>query len=370
MRARPNTPLFHVGLVAVLAGLAGCSERDDAQAFTPINTLGNDAGDTDGLFRLDVEVLDGIPENCGRREITAESLTPRLVLLLDESGSMFGQDWDHDGDTSTVPVTRWSVLHDTVDTLLMGAEDEMDFGAVLFPQPDTQTGCDVATEPTVAVQATARDAIMNAIPARDFRTEAGATPARGAVEAARDHLQTFMDDRPSAMVLITDGDANCTPGAVTEQEALAYDEGLVEVVETTYDDLGVPTFLIAVGFATDPVSQQRLTDLAEAGGAPKSDGDPFYSASSESNLDQALADVVARVSCTVALDVPAHGPGYTEIDVNGTRWPRLDDCAEGDGWRFTSSSAPYNTVEMCGEACIALQQTGVIDAEYTCPAEG
>ena len=62
------------------------------------------------------------------------------MLVLDKSGSMSQNSWDHDANAMTADITRWNSLHQVVQFLLANFDDKINFGVKLFP---SGTGCTV-----------------------------------------------------------------------------------------------------------------------------------------------------------------------------------------------------------------------------------
>jgi hypothetical protein len=127
---------------------------------------------------------DGVVPTCGGERVLLSSARPSVMLLLDKSGSMVDNAWDHDGDDSTEAVNRWTSLHDVTSNLLGTYADTVDFGAVLFPAADAevlgnagydatfQAACRMSDDAEVAVAPGTREAILAAMPGRDASFEA------------------------------------------------------------------------------------------------------------------------------------------------------------------------------------------------------
>ena len=48
-------------------------------------------------------------------------------------------------------------------------------------------------------------------------------------------------------------------------------------------------------------------------------------------------------------------------------YSQVDDCDTQDGWTYPTEAGPHNSILLCGAACDAIQNGGVVDVEYICP---
>ena len=343
----------------------------------------SDGDDSDGNnFPGTPDVPDGDMPDCGGDLIELAATPPNVMLVLDKSGSMTNpdNDWDHDNDSNTADVSRWTSLHDTVDSLLTRYDDTVNFGAVLFPAADADHGggaaqaCLMEDEAEVAVAPNNRETILATIPGRLSDTSGG-TPARFGILNAVNHLTDITADGSRAIVLVTDGEANCIPGE--NDFAAEYDSELETAVASAYADNGIPTYVVGIDIDDDNLSgddprtlEEAMNDIADVGGVPRDGAERFYNVSDHNALQAALDDIAARVSCTVTLDEVPNDPEYVELNVDGQSFDQVDSCSDGDGWRFTTDEAPYNTIELCGAACDAFVAAGTLETQYMCPPAG
>jgi hypothetical protein len=381
-------PLTAAALLTVFAFSTGCNDVnlkeveyddagdwDDADEGSEDEGEENDGGDGDG----DGDNGDGDgdgdfePPTCGGETIMVESSTPNLMLVLDKSGSMTSQTWEQDGET----VTRWNSLHGVVSDLLDSSEGDMNLGAALFPavgadHNDADLACIVSDGPEVEVGPNNGSNILAAMPGASEATR-GATPATAGILNGLAHLESVEDGGSSAMILVTDGAANCKAGA--DDYIGEYDDALAPAVQDAYERAGIPTYVVGIDMkdwdnAVNVDPRASLNDVAEAGGVPRQGDDAFYDVQSQDDLALALQKITSKVACTVSLETAAPGPAYTEVSIDGETIDYVDNCEDGDGWTFTSDAYPYNTVELCGSACDALQDSGTVAFDYTCPPEG
>jgi hypothetical protein len=311
--------------------------------------------------------------------IQLEPLPPNVMLVLDKSRSMTNP-WDHDLDASTPEISRWHSLHNVVADVTAQFSDTIHFGSILFPsadawldEPTNEFSCLVNDAPEVPVGVMTRDAILGSMPDPLDLTISGGTPAAAGVQNAVDHLLTLPDDAPRAVLLLTDGAANCNPDEAPQDTLFVYDAQVPLVVAQAFGDHAIPTYVIGINIldelGTKPAVNPHvaLNTVAEAGGAPSSGADSFYNSFNEIELAEALQAVAMKIECTVSLPEEPEFPDLAAVSVDGQPWDQIGDCAAGDGWTYTNPVAPFNAIELCGAACDALQGGGTVQVEYGCP---
>lgn len=215
------------------------------------------------------------------------------------------------------------------------------------------------------------DAILSAMPGRDAQFE-GATPTRQAILNGLNHLETVEATGPRAMVLVTDGAANCVydPGTNIGR---VYDTELEETVRSAYQDNGIPTYVVGIDITADhPVQGRNLRDdlnaVADAGGVARDGDERFYNVADQDTLAAALDEIARRVECTVALEDAPTDPDALTVELDGALQPRLNSCSEGDGWRF--ASADFSSIELCNDACVAFREVQQLDTTHVCDPAG
>ena len=318
---------------------------------------------------------DGIsadPDECISETFDLSANAPSVMLVLDKSSSMSDESWMHGGEQ----VTRWSSLHSVVSDLLTTYDATIDFGATMFPAVDAghwedgfETACQVDSTPDVRPDAENAANILAAMPGPDTVVQ-GATPARAGMVTALAHLGQQTGDNPRAVLLVTDGLANCA----SEEGMFLYDESLPSVVETAYGSLGIPTYVVGIDIRDEYVdyaqanAHEVLEDVALAGGVAR-DGDlPYYAADDETALYTALDEVAARIECTVPLEVAVPEDAKFEVRVDDEAVGQVTDCSTESGWHFTDDSQ-RSTIELCGTACDALRVTGHLETSL-CAEDG
>ncbi|MCA9706103.1 MAG: VWA domain-containing protein [Myxococcales bacterium] len=322
------------------------------------------------------------PPSCNDETIQLTVEPPHVVLLLDKSGSMVQSTWDHDGDTGTPAVTRWNSLYTVVDTLTHDVEDGIELGMVLFPsasltQTEPSTACLVDPEPAAPVAPGNADAIVGALPGPDSLEIYGGTPVSAGMQVVLDHLAAVADGRPQAVVLVTDGAANCMAGTSGNAVFTQYDDDLAPMLAGAHA-AGIPTYVVGVDIldevGTYPVANpyERLSELAEAGGVPQpGGGDAFYNTTDEEQLLTALGGIAAELSCTIELETPAEYAAQLRVEIDGATVERVDACSpEGEGWRYLQDAAPFTSIELCPASCDLAHLQASLDVEYACIPQG
>ncbi len=320
------------------------------------------------------------PPSCGGQSVQLSIHPPQVVLLLDKSGSMVQNLWDHDRDPGTQQVTRWNSLFHVVETTVHDVEDGVDLGMVLFPSveledEDSATACIVDPLPQAAVAPANADTLVDALPGPDATDLFGGTPVSGGLAVVLEHLAEIEDGRTQAVVLVTDGAANCMTGTEGAAVFTEYDENLRPMVADAHA-AGVSTYVVGVDIEDElgfyPVANpyERLNELALAGGVPREGQESFYNAVDEAQLTAALGAIGAQLGCTITLDTPAEYSTQVRVMVGGEEIPQVLECQGGDGWRYGQDHAPYTSIELCETACAEAHGEAQIDLDYACVPEG
>ncbi|MBL9106256.1 MAG: hypothetical protein JNL82_35360 [Myxococcales bacterium] len=380
---------------------------DEGESTADPPTSGSETGGSEsGSTTMDL--------NCGVADIKAEVTIPRVMLVLDKSGSMVANPygfWDADGDDAdddgfkdadpatmaTPKVTRWQSLYETVDFIVTGFEERMDFGAVLFPAIDATKdydarACPVDADPTVPVGPDQGAVILGAIPAADNTAIRGGTPAAAGIVTGVAGLATddpAEADKPKYLIFITDGAANCPIEPVDAMDSSLfeiYDANLPVVVADALGQ-GIPTYVVGIDIE-DVVSVtqkdgnpdatntfEKLNEVAVAGGQARPGDEKFYNTANQVELQAALMSISELItSCTFELNKPLLDSQYVEkleVDPDGPSpllygLMQVTDCATESGWHFTDETR--TAIELCGDACTLYKQTGDVNIVFECQA--
>ncbi len=329
---------------------------------------------------------------CEVVQATLKPVVPNMMLVLDKSGSMVVNPsglWDHDANVNTPKISRWNSLHDVVELILTKFNVKLNFGASLFPSkfangdydPDA---CKVNANVEIPVAPNNKDTILANIPTALDVSLKGGTPTAAGMKAALAHLKTLPADVPRAVLLVTDGAANCTTGAGDPMNYAplfeAYDNTLNTVVGDAFTKDNIPTYVVGIDTknVVSPVMKDgdpdsinpfvKLNELAAQGGKPKNNvNEKFYNATNQIELEAALDLIIAdALSCVIPLKVEPAKPELTKVKLLNADVPHVMDCAKENGWVYTNPNGPYDAIELCGTACTNLKQSGKAEVNFFC----
>ncbi len=315
---------------------------------------------------------------------------PNVVLVLDKSGSMVVNPhgfWDHDSNPITAMITRWNSLHQVVQDLTFSHGDRVNFGAALFPSKSATaqydgSACVVSAEVEAPVAAMNSSDLLDAIPPAGDANLKGATPTAAGVTIALNHLKGLDPAVSRAIVLITDGAANCAMGSEPPPMFETYDQSLHTIVQQAHEVDQIPTYVVGIAIK-DVVSGDekdgdpdkinnfnKLNELAVQGGRPREDPEQrFYLALDQPQLKQALLEVVDdTLSCSLPLPFAPKLPEMTGVAVGNESFSQVEDCASDDGWVYDDPDGPFTAIILCGAACEALKAAGSAEVEFFCGA--
>jgi len=328
---------------------------------------------------------------CEEIKATLKPVEPNIMLVLDKSGSMVANPaglWDHDGDPNTPKITRWNSLFQVVQLVTTDYNDNINFGANLFPSTKAlgeykPTACLVEGDVEIPVAPKNKDAILNGIPQAGDTSLKGGTPAAAGVTAALAHLKTLDPQVPAAILLVTDGAANCGAGLQPPPLFEAYDQTLHTIVKDAWTVDSIPTYVVGIdtknvvsdnsqdGNPNATNTYEKLNELAVDGGKPKDDPtEKFYNAVNQIELKAAL-DIIAAdaLSCLIPLESQPGFPEETKVIVGDADIPKVADCASENGWIYEMDMMGlYTGIRLCGTACEALKAEKAADVEFYCTA--
>lgn len=320
------------------------------------NSLPDMPGSTDGSGDPDKKVGD----ECGEHFFQAKSLPPNVMLVLDKSGSMYFQSWLDGAETKR----RWASLHAVTETLLRRLDGRFNFGLKLFPALGAQESKDKTIacrlEPGVEVECgpNQADKILQVMPGADAEVY-GDTPTVSGLDAAYKYLSTLSTPNPKAMVLIVDGETNCSE---TNQE-------LATLAKQAFD-ANIPVYVVGIDLSSSVAS--GLSQTAVAGGTKK-----LYNTQDSGALISTLETILGEVvSCTIPFKIAPQYPDRVEVRSGSTLVPRIEganSCAEASaagkphGWVFSDPSDSPKEITLCGDSCENYRKNPQLRVEFHCP---
>jgi hypothetical protein len=298
---------------------------------------------------------DGGP-GCPSTSVRLDPVTPTVLLLLDQSGSM---------TTGFGGTDRWnamkSSLVDPTNGVVTQLQDSVIFGATLYTSDNGGATCPVLT--SVAPAMSNLSAINGLLQANEPEDD---TPTGASIVGATGILSSLAVDpdappSPKIIVLATDGEPDTC--AVPDPQTQAGKDEAIAAAQAAYA-AGIRLFILSVGNEVGAAHQQ---DMANAGAGKPLDhsaGDaPFYGAENPGDLRAAFDEIINGVrTCTFALDgnvADGHASEGTVI-LNGQALGYDDP----NGWTLTDPS----TLELQGTACEAfLADPSVsLSADFPC----
>lgn len=277
------------------------------------------------------------------------------MFVLDRSGSM--KDSWRDGVSG-----KWSSLISVVDNVVTGDTAGTQFGALIYPAKDSsrERSCDVNTGSSnyVALSADSESQIQSTL--ADTGPNGG-TPTRLAIDTA---VTLFPEDhRPRAIILVTDGMANCQYGTGREDE---YDYQVHDAVSEAYTMYGIPTYVVGIEIESkgESVDKELMNQLAIDGGVPKSTGDKYYDVDDSGTLQSALDDIAVRVESDAYCNLALTASVVSDLVVkHGTQViDATASCEESDtGYEWVPAE---QEIHLCASTC-ASYRDGVDSIEAT-----
>lgn len=296
-----------------------------------------------------------VPDHCASVRIEARRVTPNVVLVIDQSGSM-REDFPGAPD-------RWRALRNSLldeAGLIRELESTVRFGMALYSSR-FEDGAFVGMCPLVTTIEPALDNFDAIDAIYGDEDPIDETPTGDSLDFVLDWLESIPDpsEDPTIFILATDGE----PDSCEEPNPQTGQGEAIAAVERAYRS-GIRTFIISVGEGT--VSAEHLQDVANAGLGVRA-GDPdaeYWEAGDDAGLRDALRSIIGgELSCVIEFDgaVDPEEACSGEVRLNGRLVPA---CDEDNGWVPVDESH----IELRGDACTELQETeGVtLEAEFPC----
>lgn len=332
-------------------------------------TGGGGSAGSDELFSAD-DLKNEHPDEdptCVDLDVSFQRITPTVMLLIDESGSM-GQNFEDQK-------TRWETLRltltDPQNSLLKKLDTSVRFGVTLYTSsggfgsnPDAPRTCPELQ--SVGIQLDNFDSIAGFLNLKNKNGYVygpkGDTPTAESVDAVVRTLRAYQEDGPKSIILATDGDPdtckdpNANAGSATAE---ASKQLSVDAVTHAYE-AGIPTHIISVG---NQVTQSHLKALAVAG----SGGDAnavAYTALDTSALVAAFDSIIGSVrTCDFTLEgtVTAANAPRGKVVLDGQELT----FGDANGWEMPDTQ----TVRLQGSACERAEANAAgISMKFPCDA--
>ncbi|MDI1445656.1 vWA domain-containing protein [Polyangium sp. 6x1] len=315
------------------------------------------------MFDFDGGMMNGDgggEEACAQTGGKAEPVELDLVILLDRSGSMYGQNWN--GATTAIK----QFVEDP-------ASAGINVGILYFPVDAPPDGlvCNYHHYDDLSVQIGAlpgnAPALVQSINGES--PNGGSTPMYGALEGALFNATAYKDAHPNHKVILvfaSDGDPNSCPGNQNDIPSIA---GLAK---SALDYNGVETYVVAINGA----SVLNLDQIAAAGGTMKS----YDVTANVAQFAQKMTEIRSKaLACEYVVPEPS-GNDPLELDkawvkhTNGagiekeiTQTTGAADCGVGPGWYYDDPKKPQKIL-LCPASCQVVQADpdGKLDIFFGC----
>lgn len=330
-----------------------------------------DADDDNGGGVTPTDPVEPDPDNpaeCTNTQFTTgdDLLDPRILLVLDKSGSM-NQD-DSSGQR------KWDAARNAISGVVQSLDDSIEFGLMLYPNGDSDNNQCREGNLREGVEATNAADIVNTLNGTE---PGGGTPTAVTLGEAK----TVLDNLPAdgagrAIILATDGGPNCNESLngdscrcvsanasdCQQSPANCLDDANAISAAAQLNAAGYPVFV--VGIDGTEAFTDVLNALAAAGGTAQSGSTAFYGVDDQAQLQSALEDIAIRIG-VCRFDLPANfSANQATVTVNGNVVAR--DTSRVDGW----DQVDPNTIELFGVPCADAVNGGagatVVDIQV-CP---
>jgi hypothetical protein len=386
--------LGFLGAVSLYA-VASCSGTGATQRnFEAVGNSGGDNGalittgggdmmgvstSTGGTTGLNPNMDNGDGGGCNDLHVKYEKLIPTVLLLVDESGSMFENQYPTGSNTS-----RWVVLRNAIldpAGFLKTLEGKVRFGLATYTSDNNNLGtCPImSAKTTIALgnAATIEAAYPGVNKPYSYK---GDTPTAAAIKASAKVLAGVTDPGPKYILLATDGDPDDCKQA---DPNCGQDESVAETQAAFMQKIG--TFVIGI---SDDVHAVFLQDIANAGAGlpvvrhtgPNCDPNqpppylgtyataatmnaPYYAPANQAALATALNTIIGNIrSCVLEMHgkIVLEKAGDGKVHLDG----KVLTFNDPNGWKVVDATH----VELVGQACSTLnsEDTPQVDITFPC----
>lgn len=294
-----------------------------------------------------------VPDACSVKRVKPVLNIPDLLLVLDRSGSMNPAENNLNAD-------RWSGSTTALVEITAAFDTRVNFGLMTFPggpmrdrnRDECATG--VLNVPVAPTQAPAIAQALAAMNAGGYTPTAPTLKSALATLTAPSSATPDRSEPAKYVLLVTDGDPNCSGTSRTNVDLVARADSIAAV--EALRSAGIQTFVI--GYQTEGSEfAAQLDSMAAAGGTGATRHRSVNSGADLSATVSTLAGSV--VSCTYALDVEVTDAKRVLVKVDGVQ----RDLNHADGWKLLSDA---RSVTLQGAACDAVRAGKLIELSVTC----
>jgi hypothetical protein len=360
---RSNALVVTFGLLAAAAyGFAGCGfapagKGAGASSGGPLGTAASSGSGTGlvggGGNQTGKAAVTGM--NCAMMEQPLAKKPPDILIIQDASGSMNNDITDTNcGNNGCGATSKWAQMTPAINMVVSQTQGTVNWGLKFFA--DTDATCGVGNGVAVPIGANNANAIANALMMRTSAnggvTNGSRTPTRLAENAGAAYMRGLNDSNPRFILLATDGLPNCAPG---NGDTAADDSTGAVMAVADAEAMGIPTFVVGVATSGMGTADTTLSNMANAGGYPRSGSPAYYNVSSTAEFVNVLMTLVGvAASCTFSVPDPPNADtdrAHIGVLVNGTELTK--DTNHTNGWDYTTSG--MTAVEVFGPQCDAIK---------------
>ncbi len=321
------------------------TDQRDSDEESDSGTTADDDDDTEDASRerTDASVQGHNDGVCEAFEIRSALLSPDMLIVLDRSSSMKNE-----------TVDRWDPSVSGIKAFTSALADQIAFGLMAFPgNGGLSDGSGLSCAPGTLEVPMALDNAEPIASTLDQLEVVESTPTAATLQAAH----AVFDARPVGdglvlgppyVILVTDGEPNCSDGSAFGGNRGGSDQAAVEASIQEIAAMaqsGIQTYVLGYDTQNDPALKNTLDRMAVAGGTGDTAHRPIED---EASLIDALREIAqVALSCDYALEQPPSDPSYVLVTLDGEPLSYGAD----DGW---SLSADGHTLRLSGAACDRL----------------